>query len=156
MVKMKTDPAQILVNILLEAEENVDWSPDPETEPIRDVTRLETELDKLGFKRNEKTGQMVLNTGRIHNNPKRPRHKFVVWLDKQSWHYLTHYRWSRAGRWEHTSTQSRGTEDGFLAMLWRMNLEAYADDIHYEPGILDMPDEPDEPDVEPVPEPDED
>ena len=34
MVKMKTDPAQILVNRLLEAEENVDWSPDPEAEPI--------------------------------------------------------------------------------------------------------------------------
>ena len=119
------NPAQHIVDRLLEADENVDWTPDPETEPIRDVTRLDTELHRLGFAKDKK-GRMALTLGRIYNTDL-PKHRFVVWSSR-SQYVLDHYIWSggRWGKWEHINTSPPLNEDAFIRILRRTDFAGYA------------------------------
>lgn len=130
ILKFNADVYSFLHGELLEAGENIDWSPDPQAEPVRgNLSRLDTELLRLGFAQDEKTGRMTLKAGRLNGDPRQPKHRFVVWqfessTDKQPLYRLAHYVWLDT-YWAHASTSARKTEDSFLAMLKRMSFEAY-------------------------------
>lgn len=137
--------------------ENIDWSPDPEAEPIKAMDRLDFELEKIGFKRMENKEYPSYPTWEcIHPaNNFGTAYRFVIHrgkpLGKANWHLAQYLRHKHDKKWWKLkeSTFMDSTPEGNVDALVKTLKSTYPHVIHVSEA-KDKTDWSPDPEAEPI------